>query len=263
MKLIHITDFHLPSPGESLWGLDPFDRLGRCLDDIARWHGDAAFCVITGDMSDCGDPGAYDWLARRLEAFPLPTFMIPGNHDDREALKAAFPGLPQSEGGFIQFVQETEAGPFIFLDTCKGPVSEGRLCAQRLDWLARALDDARGQDVRLFMHHPPFDVGIPYMDRIKLENPDDFVQMISRHDRIRHIFFGHVHRAAFIEWRGIPCTCLPGTSHQVPLKRESIDGVPYSVEPSMYAVVEISPSRTLVHFDAPLDRAPADVPPRR
>jgi hypothetical protein len=97
------------------------------------------------------------------------------------------------------------------------------------------------------------------MDRIKLEEPDAFADVLSSHGDIRHIFFGHVHRAAYVNWRGIPCTSLPGTNHQVPLKRESIGGTPYSIEPPMYGVVLIEKGQTTVHFEACLDRAPAEM----
>lgn len=258
MKFIHITDFHLAALGVPLWGLNPHERVDRCLSDIERWHGDAAFCVISGDLTDRGDPAAYTWLAERLKSFALKTFVMIGNHDDREPLCAAFPDMPRDGNGFLQYGLDTPAGRFLFLDTKKGPTSEGEYCAARREWLAGELADAAAKPVWIFMHHPPFDIGIPYMDRIKLEEPEKFADILAGHSDIRHLFFGHVHRAAFVQWRGIPCTCLPGTSHQVPLKRESV-GKPYSVEPPMYGVVQIEDDRTIVHFDACLDRAAADM----
>ena len=258
MKFIHITDFHLPPPGTVLWGLDPQDRVSRCLDDIARWHGDAEFCVILGDLADKGESEAYRWLSKRLSEFPLPTFVIPGNHDDREALSAAFPDVSRDENGFLQFVHPTAEGVFLFLDTLKGPVSEGAYCAARRNWLAGQLATYADDPVWIFMHHPPFDIGIPYMDRIKLEEADAFADVLTSHKNVRHLFFGHVHRAVFVQWRGIPCTALPGTSHRVPLKRESV-GTPYSVEPPMYGIVLVDGEQTTVHLDACLDRAPADM----
>lgn len=261
MKFVHITDFHLVAPGTGLWGLDPHDRTERCLADIARWHGDADFCVISGDLADKGDPEAYQWLAARLEDFPLKTFLMTGNHDDRDALCAAFPQTPRDAAGFLQTSHATPEGVFLFLDTLKGPVSEGEYCATRRAWLAEQLAAAAGEPVWIFMHHPPFDIGIPYMDRIKLEEPEAFAEVIAGHGDIRHIFFGHVHRAAFIHWRGIPCTCLPGTNHQVPLSRESV-GAPYSIEPPMYGVVLAEAGQTTVHFEACLDRRPADMESR-
>ncbi|MDH3580601.1 MAG: phosphodiesterase [Hyphomicrobiales bacterium] len=258
MKIIHITDFHLVAPGEPLWGLDPRARAEACLDDIARWHGDAEFCVISGDLTDAGDARAYEWLGGKLADFPLKTFVMIGNHDERVALVDTFPDVPRDANGFLQYSHPTPEGLFLFLDTRKGPVSEGEYCAKRRAWLKEQLDGAGDKRVWLFMHHPPFDIGVPYMDRVKLEEPEAFADILEGRTNIAHIFFGHVHRAAFINWRGIPCTCLPGINHQVPLNRDSV-GTRYSVEPPMYGVVMIEKDRTMVHFDACLDRAPADM----
>ena len=99
---------------------------------------------------------------------------------------------------------------------------------------------------------------MPYMDRIKLENHEAFAETIGRHEDIRHIFFGHVHRAVSVNWRGIPCSALPGINHQVPLARESVS-TDYSVEPPMYGVVLIDGLQTVVLFEAWLDRSPAQM----
>ncbi len=260
MKLIHITDFHLVAPTSSLWGLKPHERVDRCLADIAQWHSDADFCVISGDLADRGERDAYRWLAERLKRFPLKTFLMMGNHDDRRLLLKSFPDLPVDNEGFVQFTHRVDMGVFLFLDTFKGGTSAGQYCEKRHAWLAEQLDAAGDAHVWIFMHHPPFDIGIPYLDRIKLEESDAFAETVASRSNIRHIFFGHVHRAAFINWRGIPCTCLPATSHQVPLTRESV-GTNYSYEPVMYGVVHIEDDRTIVHFDACLDRAAADMTP--
>jgi Icc protein len=258
MKIIHITDFHLVKPGELLWGLNPLERADSCLADIERWHKDADFCVISGDLTNGGDIQAYGWLKKRLESFPLKTFLMVGNHDARDGFTQTFPETARDENGFVQYAHNSDQGVFLFLDTLKGPVSEGEYCAARRDWLAGQLKLAADNPVWIFMHHPPFDIGVPYMDRIKLEEPEAFEQVISTHENIKHIFFGHVHRPAFVNWRGIPCTCLPSTNHQIPLNRESV-GVNYSYEPPMYGVVLIEDGQTTVHFEACLNRQPANV----
>jgi Icc protein len=256
MKIIHMTDPHLVPPGKLLWGLDTCARLDSCLDDIERWHHDAEFCVISGDLTDKAEPKAYEWLKNRLERFPIKTLLMIGNHDDREAFRAAYPDVACDQSGFIQQSYRTQHGIFLFLDTNKGGgVSEGCYCGARRAWLAAELERAGAEPVCIFMHHPPFDIGIPYMDRIKLEESEAFAETISVCRNIRHIFFGHVHRAAYVNWRGIPCTSLPGTNHQVPLVRESV-GAAYSLEPPGYGVVLIDESQTAVHFDACLNRLP-------
>jgi 3',5'-cyclic-AMP phosphodiesterase len=259
MKIIHVTDLHLSAPEERVWGLDACARAGRVLDDIARFHGDAAFCVVSGDLANDRDRRAYRWLTGRLEAFPLRTFLMVGNHDERAAMRAELPGVMDDGQGFVQGVHETPAGVFLFLDTLKHPtVTSGQYCAARQGWLRARLAEAAGRPVFVFMHHPPFDIGIARMDRIRLEEADAFADIVAGHD-VRHIFFGHVHRPVYVSWRGIPCTALPGTSHQIPL----VEGAagPFTVEPPMYAAVLIEGDSVVVHMDAPLDRHPVPRPP--
>ena len=257
MKIIHVSDLHLPAPDRGLWGLDTYGRLEAALQDIARWHSDAEFCVISGDLADRGGLDTYRWLANRLDEFPIETILMIGNHDDREQMRATFPQLMDDGDGFVQGFRDTAFGRFLFLDTYKGETSAGQYCAARQTWLKQRLAETSGP-VRIFMHHPPFDIGIPYMDRIKLEDAAPFAEIVADHD-VRHIFFGHVHRACFLSWRGIPCNAIPAINHQVPLVREST-GTAYSVEPPMYGVILIDPDQTTVHLDAFLDRQAADMP---
>ena len=254
MKFIHITDLHLAPPGELLWGLSPYDRLDACLADLAAHHGDASFCAITGDLAERGEIAAYEALKRRLSAFPIDTHLMLGNHDDRENFHAVFGG-----GGFVQSAITREAQHFLFLDTLKGPPSSAGLYdGPRRAWLTGELEKANGAPVYIFMHHPPFDIGHALMDRIKLDDAEAFAGLLSGHD-IRHIFFGHAHRTMSGQWRGMPFSALPSLNHQLPLAGGSVPTV-YSDEPPMYSVVLIEGDRTIVHSDAFLHRARAQMP---
>ncbi len=261
MKFIHVTDPHLVAPGQKLWGNDPFARLEACLEDIAAHHGDAAFCFISGDLTDRGEPAAYEGLKERLSAFPLKTVLMLGNHDARERYFAAFPEAPCDPYGFAQQVLDIEERRFLFLDTVSEPGnSAGWYCADRQAWLRDQLETAAG-DVYIAMHHPPFDIDIKYMDRIKLEQHEAFADLIAGHGTVRHLFFGHVHRAVFGSWRGVPYSALPALNHQVPLVRGSVNS-PYSDEPPMYGVISLKDDQVLMHYDAFWDRKELPEPPR-
>ena len=254
MKFVHITDLHLVPPGETLWGLDPFARLDACLSDIAAHHAGAAFCAITGDLAENGEVAAYEALRRRLAAFPIETHLMLGNHDDRTNYLGVFGGADSA--GFVQHAIARENAHFLFLDTLKGPPSSAGLYdAPRRAWLSGQLAKARGAPVYLFMHHPPFNIGHALMDLIKLDEPERFAGLIKGHD-IRHIFFGHAHRAISGQWRGIPFSALPSLNHQLPLVGTSVETV-YSDEPPMYAAVLIEAGCTIVHSDAFLNRGQA------
>ena len=197
----------------------------------------------------------YDWVRERLDAFPIRTFLLLGNHDDRAAFRTAFPEVACDPDGYVQQAHATDAGLFLFLDTLKDGCTEGQLCADRLGWLRARLAEAGTRPVYIFMHHPPFNVGIPLLDPIKLEEPEAFAEVLAEGGDIRHIFFGHVHRACYVNWRGIPCTALPGTNHQIPLVSASVPSIS-SREPAMYGVVLLEGAQMTVHFDACLDRMP-------
>ena len=259
MKFIHFTDLHLVPPGEKLWGLDPVERFEACLADIERHHPDAAFCAISGDLAERGEVEAYQYLKDRLARFSLPTYLMLGNHDDRSNFRQVFADHPLDHDGFVQQSRADHGGVFLFLDTLKGPPSSAGLYSpERREWLKRALDEAAGHPVFLFMHHPPFSIAHELMDRIMLDDPEEFAALLQGH-LVKHIFFGHGHRAVSGVWRGISFSALPSLNHQLPLVAGAVDTV-YSHEPPAYGVVHVTGEGIIIHNDAFLDRGPAHMP---
>lgn len=257
MKFIHITDTHLVGDGQPLNGGVPSARLDACLDDIARWHGDAAFCVISGDLAEFAEAEAYRVLKARLDRFALPCFLMIGNHDDRDVFLSVFPDHPKDENGFIQHRFETSEGVFLFLDTTRDGRDnhDGQLCPARLSWLRTQLEEAGDKPTYLFLHHPPFGIGISYVDDIRLADADAFAEVLGHGRNIRHVFYGHVHRMTYVNWRGIPFTSLPSLNHQVPLIPASVAGE-FCDEPPAYGIVQIAEDQMTVHFNTFLQRNP-------
>jgi 3',5'-cyclic-AMP phosphodiesterase len=254
MKLIHVTDTHLVAPGRTLYQLDPYERLAQCVDDIVRNHADAAFCVITGDLAHKGEREAYVGMAKQLARLPMPAYPLLGNHDLREPFHAAFPNALRDGDGFVQGVVRRDEGDFILLDTLDEGVNGGKYCERREAWLAARLEESGDRPVYLFMHHPPFSIRIPCVDRIALGAPERFAKLIAGRRNIRHIFYGHVHRPVCGSWHGIPVSTMRGLNHQVPFDLATVSPVPKSHEPPAYAVVFIDPDQVTVHFHDYLDR---------
>ena len=108
MKLIHMSDIHLTTPGATIGGRDPRGNFERALAHVVRDHLDAELMVITGDLSDWGDREDYRWLKARLDVFPIPVRLCIGNHDNRAAFLDVFPDLA-AEDGFVQGVRDPRA----------------------------------------------------------------------------------------------------------------------------------------------------------
>lgn len=256
MKFIHLTDPHLTSPGVRLYGLDPHERLAGAIDHIARNHADAEFCAVTGDLTHWGEPAAYEALGAILGRLPMPVYPILGNHDDRACFRAQFPDVPVCEGGFVQYAVETVGARLLFLDTLHPGTDAGWCCEMRQAWLEAELQASVGRDVHVFMHHPPFPVGIPMMDRIGVVQAEDVAALLTRHGNVRHIYFGHVHRPISGSFRGIPFSTLYGSNHQVGLELRDASPAACTHEPPTYCVVLVKPDCVLVHTCPYLDASP-------
>jgi len=215
---------------------------------IAEHHADAAFCVVTGDISDRGEAAAYALASEVLAALPMPVHVIPGNHDERAAFVHAFADAAVDENGFVQNAIVNPAGHFLLLDTVSPQHgSSGGYCKPRRDWLAARLQEAGDRPVYLFMHHPPFDVALPDLDAIGMVEPEKFAALVARAGNVRHLFFGHVHRPISGLWRGIGFSTLYGTNHQVRLDFHGCGRLAFTSEPPAYSVVLIEPDLILVH----------------
>ncbi|HSR72250.1 MAG TPA: phosphodiesterase [Kiloniellales bacterium] len=253
MKFIHLTDPHLVPAPRRLYALDPRERLRAAVADIARGHGDAAFAVITGDLVHFGEPSAYEELRRILADLPIPCHLAIGNHDERAAFRTAFPEVPCDEDGFVQYVAVGDEADLVVLDSVVPGSGGGALCERRLAWLEARLAERGGRALIVAVHHAPCDIGIPAMDRIKLAESARLAELLRRHGGVRHILFGHVHRAVSGSWRGIPFSTLPATAHQVALQFAEPELTPGSHEPPAYGVGLFDGMNLVMHQQAYLD----------
>lgn len=249
MKFIHLTDTHVIGGGQLLYGQDPAARLRAAVASINEEHGDAAYVILTGDMTHWGDAEAYAAFKTEITKLAMPVHLMVGNHDDTPALRDAFPDAPRDPNGFVQTAFDTDAGRFVLLDTKLPGTHAGGYCAQRLAWLQQELDSHDGP-VFLFMHHPPFPVGIKAMDKIMMQDSEAFHDVLAPHKaRLRHLFFGHLHRAVFGNWRGISFSCMRGLNHQVTLDLEAPeDRIAGNFEPPAYGVALVDADQVIVHL---------------
>ena len=255
MKLIHVTDPHLVAPGETLYGLDPEHRFAAFVDSVNAENADADLCLITGDLADLGERAAYDALRRHLDRLTVPWRVLIGNHDNRQIFLDVLPETPVDGDGFVQDVVTVGDQSLLLLDTNEPGIAAGRYCARRCRWLDRQLADTTGP-LLIAMHHPPFDVGIPRLDRIGLQDQEAFADVVLPYaDRIRHIFFGHLHRPVSGSWYGIPFSTLRATAHQTALHFDDRDVIPGCHEPPAYAVVLIRDDAVIVHGHDYMDQS--------
>ncbi|KLN59196.1 hypothetical protein WH96_18820 [Kiloniella spongiae] len=248
MKFIHLSDTHLLPKSETIIGIDACDRLEVAVESISRDFSDAAFCIITGDLTDRGDPQSYREFIRILDRLPIPWYALMGNHDERHVAKEELPDLPWCSDGYLYYEFATEVGQFVVLDSLVD-MDTSYLSKEQLDWLDGCLARARAaqKSVYLFVHHVSFDIGIPWLDeQYNMNNGDELGAILKKHNNVRHLFCGHVHRPIHGSWQGIPFSTVRSTCHQVALKLTG-EKVIFTDEPPSYAVVLLRDNRVVIH----------------
>ncbi|SFP23437.1 Calcineurin-like phosphoesterase [Mesorhizobium sp. NFR06] len=245
MKIIQVTDVHLGRRGEIRYGADLHERLGRCIDHINARHGDATLCIFTGDLADGGDTQAYVDLKAALDRLSVPYRLLPGNHDRRANLIAAFPENGTDGNGFVQSVFDTPEGRLVFLDSlAEGRVS-GELCDNRLGWLDAMLTEAASKTAYIFLHHPPVELGLTLLDPLGLEQPQRLIDVLTRHGNVGYIFFGHVHRDIAGTVAGIPFSAQRGLHARFMLDLVGDEMVEQA--PPAYSLILIDGARVVIH----------------
>jgi 3',5'-cyclic AMP phosphodiesterase CpdA len=191
--------------------------------------------VVTGDLCDHGGAAEYDHLREILGAVEMPVYVIAGNHDSREELRAAFLGdgyLPRD--GFLQYTVEGGAMRIVALDTNVPGHHHGELCAERLAWLDRTLSAAPEQPTLVLMHHPPFATAIEHMDKHGLRDPENLAAVIGSHPQVERILCGHLHRTIDHRFAGTIAGTAPATAHQLLLDMTPNSRPYFAFEPPGY-----------------------------
>jgi len=221
MLIAQITDLHIRMPGQKAYRVVETDRyLPPAIDALNRLDPAPALVIISGDLTDFGRPQEYAHLKGMLDGLRAPYFLMPGNHDAREELVAAFPAhrYLRDMDGYVQYTVEDHPLRLLMLDTVVPMQSHGALCAQRLRWLRERLAEQPGRPTAIAMHHPPFATGIAHMDAIGLlEGAAELEQIVAAHPNIERILCGHLHRTIFRRFGGTVASTCPGPAHQVAL----------------------------------------------
>jgi 3',5'-cyclic-AMP phosphodiesterase len=220
MLIAQISDLHLRTDGSLMHGrIDTRAALAYCVAHVNGLDPRPDLVLATGDLVDLALPEDYPALRAMLDRLTMPVYVIPGNHDDREALRASFDdlGYLPSEGPFLHYTIENYPLRLIGLDTVLPGELSGGLCPSRLRWLADRLAEQPDRPTLIFMHHPPFASGIVFLDRPPFERAAETARLVGEHRQVRQVICGHIHRAIHLNWAGTCAAVAPSTVYQMDL----------------------------------------------
>lgn len=110
--------------------------------------------------------------------------------------------------------------------------SEGFLDDGTLTRLDKVLADSEGPALVCF-HHPPVRLGIPFVDGIRLREPERLADVIAPHGNVAAVLCGHAHTGATTTFAGRPLVVAPGVVSTAVLPFESDDVIDYGLPPSV------------------------------
>jgi 3',5'-cyclic-AMP phosphodiesterase len=234
--IAQISDLHIKQPGALAYQrVDTASALRRCVDELNRLTPRPDLVVISGDLVDTPTSEEYQHLKALLAPLASPFAAIPGNHDDRALMRAAFPKHSgAASNGALNLAHKIHDVDILLIDSTVPGAPHGLLDAATLAWLDAQLATSSTRPALLFLHHPPFATGIAHMDAQNLHNTDELAALVRRHRRVRLIAAGHVHRAVVTLLADIPATICPAPNHAVALDLDARLPPSFNIEPPAF-----------------------------
>jgi len=195
LRIVQLSDLHLyQDPDGRLAGIPTWATFRSVLDQVGRRDSNLDYIILTGDLAQDEALETYLMLREALGPWLERCRIIPGNHDDRDNLRRAFPELfPESEGP-LTFIQTAGGWRIIGLDSHIPGEERGRVDSAQLAWLSANLASAPGTPTLLFVHHPPIPINVAWIDELGLNEAAELVELIKTSPEIKLVCAGHVHQ---------------------------------------------------------------------
>ncbi len=252
---VHISDSHFgPTAEFSRHGYQPQPCVERAVEIINNLPMRPDFVVHTGDVVTDPDEASYQRAAAVFSQLQMPVYFVTGNHDrsrDIHQFMTLGPHQPLSDDpDVLSYAFAVKGYRFVVLDA-RGPdeIDPHGLLSEAQMAVVRAEATAVGPPLTIFMHFPSLPMNSTWMDlNMPVLNGAAFHQaLLPARERLRGVFYGHVHQSMQTVKDGIVYTAVPSLFAQFnawpgdDFVREDPDYLPG------FNFVHLLPEQTIVH----------------
>lgn len=252
---VHISDTHIgPHRGYTRHDHEPYSCAERVVEIINSLPTRPDFVVHTGDVVYHPNPDAYRLAAQVFGKLQVPIYYVVGNHDRARDIHHFLPMGPKEE-----LIADRETLCYAF--TVKGYrflVLDGRgddeidphgfLGEAQLDVVRREATP-EGPPLTVFTHYPALPLNSIWMDAhmLTIDGHKLHEALLPARDRLRGVFYGHVHQPMQTQRDGILYVSGPSVFAQFLAWPDDIDVQFDTLAPPGYGFVHLIPGQTIIH----------------
>lgn len=263
MLIAQLSDPHLCAPGTLYQGLvDSNAMFVAAVQRLATLDPAPDLVLLSGDVTEHATADEYGLARELIAGIRQPVLAIPGNHDEREAFRAAFADrgyLPAN--GPLHFATGSHgAVRVIGLDISVPGHHHGDFDVATAAWLEAALAAEPERPTLIMLHQPPIESGIGFIDAYRCFNGDRLAKLVARYPAVERVLCGHVHRHISRRFGGTLLLTAPSTTTAIAL-RLAPDAEPAShIEPPALLLHHWRPDAGLVTHFLPIEPGEGPLP---
>ena len=213
IQILQITDTHLFGDDEKLMGLSTTESLEAVVETVRLNMSVGVIApnliLLTGDISQDYSLASYQKILNLFSDFTCPIHAILGNHDNSYVFDNVY--LPSK----INLSKKIQMNDWlILLLNSHIPFRVGgRLSDQELSFLESELAANQDKHVIIFLHHHVIPIKALWLNKIALENAEQFFYVIDKYQNVVSVICGHTHQDSLyrrneVDYISTPSTCL-------------------------------------------------------
>jgi Icc protein len=254
LRFVHISDTHIgPDRGFELYGARTFQSATDLVAAIQQLPFEPDFVLHTGDIVASPHPECYMLAREVFSGLAPPVYFVTGNHDCATDIHRFLHQGPcdhaTEKKEILSYTFSRNGFQFLTLDA-RGPdhIDPHGILSQEQLSLARDTCIPAGGPLSVFIHFPalPLDSAWLNSNMLLLNGADFHRTLLPARDRLRGVFFGHVHRGMQVMADGILYSSVGSSFRQFTSWPDSSKVEFDQVHPPCFNVVTLTPSQTTV-----------------